>query len=116
MASLIAEQSATVDSIESARQRRVGILGVPLGFGASIPGVDLGPFAMRVARLSDRIAALGFQVVDHGDLTVPRPQITSATQENPKHLREMVAACNDLAERVHGILETGEIPIVLCGD
>ena len=34
MASLIAEQSATVDSIESARQRRVGILGVPLGFGA----------------------------------------------------------------------------------
>jgi arginase len=116
MNSSIAEAVDNVDQIEDSRQKRIGILGVPLGFGASIPGVDLGPYAMRVARLSDRIAALGYRVVDHGDLSVPRPQITSATHENPKHLVEMVLACSDLADRVHAILTAQETPIVLGGD
>lgn len=116
MNSSIAETPRKIDSVDDARPRRAGILGVPLGFGASIPGVDLGPYAMRVARLSDRISALGYEVVDHGDLKVPRPQIATAHHENPKHLNEMVAACTDLAETVYGILEHREIPIILGGD
>jgi arginase len=116
MNSSIAEKTRPVDRLDDARPKRAGILGVPLGFGASIPGVDLGPYAMRVARLSDRISALGYEVVDHGDLKIPRPQIATANHENPKHLNEMVAACTDLAETVYGILEHHQIPIVLGGD
>lgn len=109
-----AERTGTVELTST--PRRAGILGVPLGFGASIPGVDLGPFAMRVARLSDRIAALDYQVVDHGDLPIKRPQLAAALHENPKHLKEMVEACGDLSAKVNSILSSGEIPIVLGGD
>jgi arginase len=116
MDSSIAEKSRSFDPLDHPHPKRAGILGVPLGFGASIPGVDLGPYAMRVARLSDRISALGYEVVDHGDLKIPRPQIATATHENPKHLNEMVAACTDLAEKVYGILDHRQIPIVLGGD
>src|SRR5919112_1634677 len=37
-------------------KKAVTILGVPLGYGASMAGVDIGPAALRVARLNQRIA------------------------------------------------------------
>ncbi len=62
------EQQSTSDccscskfmSIES--NKSVSILGVPLGYGASMAGVDMGPAALRVARLNQRIARLGYSV------------------------------------------------------
>ena len=33
-------------------------------------GVDMGPAALRVARLNERIAELGYEVCDVGDLRV----------------------------------------------
>ena len=54
--------------------KAVTILGVPLGYGASMAGVDIGPAALRVARLNQRIARLGYSVRDLGDLRLERPQ------------------------------------------
>ena len=50
------------------------ILGVPLGYGASMAGVDIGPAALRVARLNQRLARLGYAVHDLGDMRLERPQ------------------------------------------
>ena len=47
--------------------KSLSILGVPLGYGASMAGVDMGPAALRVARLNQRIARLGYVVRDLGD-------------------------------------------------
>ena len=52
--------------------KRVGILGVPLSFGQSMAGVDLGPGAMRVAGLTKRIKRLGYEVRDRDDLELER--------------------------------------------
>ena len=57
--------------------RKVGIIGVPLGYGAGQAGSELGVGAMRLSRmrggvLSDHIRALGYDVKDYGDVNVIR--------------------------------------------
>ncbi|HZI17203.1 MAG TPA: arginase [Pyrinomonadaceae bacterium] len=96
--------------------RRVGILGAPCGIGASLPGVDLGPAAMRVAGLRARVAGLGYEVTDHGDLRIECPNEPPPAGERLRHLREVSAACGLLTAEVEAMLERGELPVVLGGD
>ncbi len=96
--------------------RAVGILGVPLAYGASMAGVELGPAALRVARLKNRIAQLGYTVRDLGDLPVEQSQVTPEAADKLKHLVEIKAACEELAQRVQTIMASGELPLVLGGD
>ena len=63
-----------MSSALSNSNRAVGIFGVPLGYGASMAGVDMGPAALRVARLKHRIAGLGYAVRDHGDMRLSSPE------------------------------------------
>ncbi|HEX7998158.1 MAG TPA: arginase [Pyrinomonadaceae bacterium] len=96
--------------------KRVSTIGVPLGFGSSMAGVDIGPAALRVARLNQRIAQLGYEVRDLGDLRMVRPDLLTETTERPKHLREISLACEDLAAEVRNVLSANELPITLGGD
>jgi arginase len=94
----------------------VGILGVPLGYGASMAGVDMGPHALRVARLKQRIKALGYSVRDLGDMRISDPEVPPDEHDKLKYLSEIVSACEELAKQVEGILEAQELPLVLGGD
>lgn len=96
--------------------RRVSLLGVPLGFGCSMLGVDMGPAAIRVARLGQRIAGLGYEVRDLGDMRITRPQFVARPEEPVKYLKEMTAACESLAVEVGDILRASELPIIIGGD
>ena len=96
--------------------RRVSIIGVPLGFAGGIAGVDLGPAAMRVARLNGRIAQLGYEVRDLGDMCVERPQYVPPPGDKARYLREVAAACEALAGEVQNVMRAGEMPIILGGD
>jgi arginase len=96
--------------------RRVSILGVPLGFGCGIAGVDIGPAALRVARLNQRIAQLGYEVRDLGDMRIVRPTEASESHKGIKYLPEIAAASEELASEVQGILRAGELPLTLGGD
>ena len=73
--------------------KRVSILGVPLSFGQRLAGVDLGPAAMRVAGLADRIAQLGYEVSDLDDMEFARARTRPAPDEKLKFLAEIHAAC-----------------------
>lgn len=94
----------------------VSILGVPLSFGQSMAGVDLGPGAMRVAGLAQRLAALGYEVDDLGDLPIERPRSVPAAGEKTKYLAEIHQACENLAEAVAKIADAGKLPITIGGD
>lgn len=96
--------------------KTVRILGVPLAYGADMAGVDMGPAALRVARLNERIAALGYEVCDDGDLRVERPKSRAKPGDTLKYLSQISAACEQLAKEVHKILDSGEFPITLGGD
>jgi arginase len=117
MSGLLAEQQQTaLKSRSFGAVRRVSIIGAPCGFGASVAGVDLGPAAMRVAGLRQRIARLGYEVRDLGDLRSDCPTTPPAPGERLRYLNEIKAACAQLAEEVKKSLEGGEIPVVLGGD
>jgi arginase len=100
----------------SDHEKSVSILGVPLGYGASMAGVDMGPAALRVARLNQRIARLGYSVHDLGDLRLERPQTLPPDDEKLKYVAEISNACEQLATEVERILDAGEFPLVLGGD
>ncbi len=117
MSDTVVEQSATSSPGRlPGAGRRVSILGAPCGFGASIAGVDLGPAAMRVARLRQRISQLGYEVRDLGDLRMDCPSSNTASNERLKFLSEITDACVRLAVDVKKILTDGELPIILGGD
>jgi arginase len=97
-------------------RKAVAVLGVPLAYGASMAGVELGPAALRVARLNRRMAQLGYEVRDLGDVDVEESDSTPEPQDKLKHIREIKAACEDLAQKVEEILQAGELPLILGGD
>jgi len=101
--------------------KKVGIVGVPLGFGAEKTGSEIGTTAIRVAdlrgkRLTEHIQDLGYEVNDYGDLSFENPQYIAGKDDNPKYLPEMLAACATMAEAVGKIFQAGEFPVILGGD
>lgn len=99
---------------------KVGILGIPLGFGAGQTGSELGVNAMRLTRfrglsLSEHIRGLGFKVFDHGDVPIVQPT-TNGDGENPKHLAEMLASSANIVDRLSKALAADEFPVILGGD
>ena len=55
---------------------RIRLLGVPMDLGAGRRGVDMGPSGIRIAGLCEQLRALGCEVVDDGDASVPAPNRT----------------------------------------
>jgi arginase len=96
--------------------RPVHIIGVPLDLGSGRRGVDMGPSAMRIAGLAERIAALGYTVVDKGDLPAPIRETQHERHAHKKYINEIAEVCQTLYE--HGLesLNAGAIPLVLGGD
>ena len=97
-------------------KKSVSFLGVPLAYGASMAGVDIGPAALRVARLHQRIARLGYSVQDLGDMRLERPQTFPEVDDKLKYVREISNACEQLAIEVETILGKDQFPLILGGD
>jgi arginase len=116
MSGLLEAQQTASGGRAPGNGRRVSIIGAPCGFGASVAGVDLGPAAMRVAGLRQRVAGLGYEVRDMGDLRIECQAEPPAPGEKLRYLREITAACERLAADVRTALEGGELPVVLGGD
>ena len=107
--------------IKKAGSGKVGILGIPLGFGAGRTGSELGVDAMRLSlvrgrSLLDHISDLGYQVVDHGNAEIIKPDRVVPSNENPKHLREMIESCRNISASLGKLLAQDELPIILGGD
>src|SRR5580704_3748372 len=56
------------------RHSHIAVIGVPLDLGAGRRGVDMGPSAVRVANLNARLAAIGFEVDDLGNVAVSQQE------------------------------------------
>ncbi len=98
--------------------KKVTVIGVPMDLGAGRRGVDMGPSAIRYARLHEELAALGYAVHDVGDIKVPVVETLKTNGGEPgglHHLSAIREACAALAERL-GELAEGEFPVVLGGD
>jgi arginase len=96
--------------------RAVHIIGVPLDLGGGRRGVDMGPSAVRIAGLGERLIALGCTVIDKGDVDAPIPETQAERDPHKKYVREITRVCQKLYQRVGQSLEEGALPLVVGGD
>jgi arginase len=106
------------DNVRQKPHKTIRILGVPMDLGQGRRGVDMGPSAVRYARLQDRLARLGYAIHDSGNVFVPAvEEITDqAAPSKARHLDEIVRVCQSIYEAVIGFEEADEFTIVLGGD
>lgn len=96
--------------------KHIAILGAPLDLGAGRRGVDMGPSAVRVANLNGRLAELGYQVEDLGNVPVVQPESQAEVHSHAKYLPQIAETCTHVAKIVLEALGAGKFPLVLGGD
>jgi arginase len=95
---------------------QIAIIGAPLDLGANRRGVDMGPSAIRVANLGPRLASLGYQIEDWGNVAVEQPERAPQGPANARYLPQIAETCRRLARAVEQAMARGQIPLVLGGD
>ena len=95
---------------------RVSIIGAPLDLGQDRRGVDMGPSALRVANLNQRLAAIGYEVEDLGNVPVEQRESHHEGPANAKYVSQIGSTCRKLAALVEKTLDSSRMPLVLGGD
>src|SRR5438477_8054280 len=94
----------------------IAIIGAPLDLGQDRRGVDMGPSALRVASLNARVASLGYEVEDWGNIPVEQKEAWPEGDPHAKYLAQIATASGLLAARVDDAITQGHMPLVLGGD
>jgi arginase len=92
------------------------IIGAPLDLGAGRRGVDMGPSAIRYAGLEERLAGLGIDTIDRGNVTTAVAEATAQDDPRARFLPAIRATCERIAGEVGAARDEGRVPIVLGGD
>ncbi len=91
---------------------------VPLDYGGKRHGSDMGPSAIRLAGLRDKIESLSHIIItDERSLNI-LPQEYAEIGSNPKakYLRPIVSVCEEIAKNVQDSMMKEEFPLILGGD
>jgi arginase len=86
-----------------------------MDLGAGRRGVDMGPSALRLARLGDNLRQLGHTLADHGNIAVPVAESVAMGSGEARYLEAIAHVCESLAGAVAGF-PAGHLPLVLGGD
>jgi arginase len=95
----------------------VHIIGVPMDHGAGRRGVGMGPSALRIGGLHEKLRAAGREFEDHGDILIRTPERARATVEGKaNYLPIVLRACDALHEHVQRIVLKDGFPLIIGGD
>jgi arginase len=94
----------------------IAVIGAPLDLGTNRRGVDMGPSAIRVANIGPRLASLGYQIEDWGNVAVEQPERAPQGPANARYLPQIAETCRRLARIVEQAMARGQMPLVLGGD
>jgi arginase len=94
----------------------IHLLGVPMDLGSGRRGVDMGPSAIRIAGVAERLGELGHKVVDEGDIPIKNMEELKVGNERARYLGEITRASKLLGRKVERIMQRGHFPLVLGGD
>ena len=97
-------------------QQPVAVIGAPLDLGQDRRGVDMGPSAIRYAGLDRRIAALGREYLDWGNVQTPVAEAIAEGDEELRFLEQIKATCVEVAKLTRRAVDDGCLPLVLGGD
>ena len=106
-----------IDALKSDLTLRIAVLGAPIEIGASQSGTLMGPASLRTAGLLTLLDGLGFEVEDHGDLSISDvAELADVPPRNARHYREIQRWTRALSMRAYELARSGAIPIFLGGD
>jgi arginase len=95
---------------------RIDLIGYPMDLGAGRRGVDMGPTALRIAGIQEKLEGLGYTVEDTGDIPIRIGNRPDLSNPRLKYVREISRASKLLAARVEDSLSRGHFPLCLGGD
>jgi len=98
------------------RQSHIAVIGAPMDLGAGRRGVDMGPSALRVAGLNQKLAELGYLAGDLGNVVVDQPESLPTGPTHARYLPQIAHTCARLSEMVERAADQGHVPLVLGGD
>jgi arginase len=87
-----------------------------MDLGAGRRGVDMGPSAIRIAGIGDRLRDLGYRVIDEGDLSIRTQEEQRIKDPRAKFLPEITRVVTLLGKKTDAILQRGHFPLILGGD
>ncbi|MEO8398232.1 MAG: arginase [Ignavibacteriaceae bacterium] len=96
--------------------KTVNLIGFPMDLGADRRGVDMGPSAVRIANIQDKLEKLGYKVIDSGDINIQIMEKQKIINPKLKYLNEILKTSKILASRVEKALEKNQFPLCLGGD
>ena len=99
----------------------IRIIGAPFDLGASRRGVDMGPSAIRIAGLAEKLRRLGHIVDDSRNVPVPPREELLVRDTDPSDglahfLSAITEACVQIAQETALAVRDGTIPVMLGGD
>lgn len=97
-------------------KKKARIIGVPMDLGAGHRGVDMGPFAVRIAGITPKIRGIGFEVEDDGNVPVKIQEQMDVGDPRLRFLPQIAEVCREVAEWVEEAVDAGDLPIVIGGD
>ncbi|MDE1858229.1 MAG: arginase [Thaumarchaeota archaeon] len=95
---------------------KVGIIGAPVDLGQQRRGVDMGPSAIRIAKLEEGLGGLGHSVRDFGNIAAADMATAAVGDRSARYLQDVVRQCEALAGKVFDAVGRGYFPLVLGGD
>jgi arginase len=101
--------------------RTVRVFGIPMDLGQQRRGVDMGPSAIRYAGLHRKLRALGYTVIDQGNIFVPQAEEVPPIPSDPSiglayYLPEVAAICQEIYDEISAHLAPDEFGLFLGGD
>ena len=96
-------------------QKTIRIFGVPMDLGQNRRGVDMGPSAVRYAGLQARLARLGYNVQDMGNIPVPNPEEDVAVV-GARRLKAVTTVCEEVYRQSRECVTHDDFAIFLGGD
>ncbi len=102
--------------MNKAKQQTVTVIGFPIDLGSGRRGVDMGPSALRIAGLENKLERLGYKVEDVGDIKIEIMERQKISNLKLKYLDEILKTSKTLAEQVEKVLEQKKFPLCIGGD
>jgi arginase len=98
------------------RPSHIAVIGAPMDLGAGRRGVDMGPSALRIAGLNEKLVRLGYAAEDLGNIQVDQPESSPSGTPHARYLTQIAHTCTRLADMVEETARNGRMPLVLGGD
>src|SRR5690625_4719277 len=98
------------------KRQTISLIGVPMDLGQRKRGVNMGPSAIRYARVNEVIESLDYTIHDLGDLTISKNISPKDEQSNLHNLAQIVQASNELAKMIDQEVSQNHFPLILGGD